>query len=154
MFAWRADAYLGEVATHLPDLAAGLDRLRGDPDALAEVFPRLPSISVDYGILEKTDRAEVVAADFTWDDVGSIESLARLLEPDADGNRSRTDLLALESKDVIAVAPEGHLVATLGVENVAVIVTEDATLVCRREDAQRVKEIVERLQEIGREDLR
>ncbi|MEN8148423.1 MAG: sugar phosphate nucleotidyltransferase [Planctomycetota bacterium] len=154
MFAWRADAYLGEVATHLPDLATGLDRLQADPDAVAEVFPRLPSISVDYGIMEKTGHAEVVAADFEWDDVGSIESLARLLEPDADGNRSRTDLLALDSTDVIAVAPEGHLVAALGVAGIAVIVTEDATLVCRREDAQRVKEIVGRLGDLGREDLR
>ena len=154
MFVWRADAFLSEVARHLPDLSAGLEQLRADPDALAEVFPRLPSISVDYGIMEKTDRAEVVAADFTWDDVGSIESLARLLEADEDGNRTRTELLALDSKNVIAVAPEGHLVATLGISDVAVIVTGDATLVCRRRDAQRVKELVARLGEIGREDLR
>jgi len=153
MFAWRADTFLGEVAAHLPDLASGLDRLRDDPDSLAEVFPRLPAISVDYGVMEKTDRAEVVAADFTWDDVGSFEALGRILDADDAGNRARGDLLALSAKNVIAVAPKGHLVAALGVRDIAVLVTEDATLVCRREDAQRVKEIVALLSDQGREGL-
>jgi len=153
MFAWRADAFLSEVSRHLPELAAGLARLRDDPESLAEVFPRLPSISVDCGVMEKTDRAEVVAAEFAWDDVGSFEALARIIAPDDAGNHARADLLALSARDVIAIAPEGHLVAALGVEGIAVIVTEDVTLVCRREDAQRVKEIVARLKKDGREEL-
>jgi mannose-1-phosphate guanylyltransferase len=153
IFAWRADAFLAEIALYLPDLAAGLDRIGRDPESLDTVFPRLPAISVDYGIMEKTKRAEVIAADFEWDDVGSFEALGRIVPPDDAGNHARGGFVAIDAKDVVAVAPEGHLVAALGIENLAVIVTGDATLVCRREDAQRVKEMVERLREDGREEL-
>lgn len=154
MFAWRADAFLAEVAAHLPDLAEGLKEIGDDFKVLDEVFPRLPSISVDYGIMEKTALAEVLDADFEWDDVGSFEALARLVPRDAGKNHAAADLLAVHSKKLIAVAPEGHLVAALGVKNLIVVVTADATLVCHRRDAEKVKELVERLQEHGRGELR
>jgi mannose-1-phosphate guanylyltransferase len=145
MFAWRADVYLEEVGAHLPDLAKGLDRLREDPGRVAEVFPDLPAISVDYGVMEKTDHAEMVKADFEWDDVGSFEAFARLIEPDEQQNHARGEFLGVGAKGVVSVAPAGHLVAALGVKDLVVVVTEDATLVCRRKHAEKVKELVEKL---------
>lgn len=153
MFAWRADVFLEETAAHLPDVKRGLDRIREDADCLAEVFPTLPSISVDYGIMEQTDRAEVIAADFDWDDVGSFGAIERLVDADDAGNRARGDLLAIDASRVTAIAPAGHLVAAIGVEDLVVVVTDDATLVCRRKDAERVKLMVAELKKRGRTEL-
>jgi mannose-1-phosphate guanylyltransferase len=153
MFAWRADVFLEEAAAHLPELSEGLDRVRSDAGCLDEVFPTLPSISVDYGIMERTARAEVIAADFDWDDVGSFGAMERLMDPDEDGNRARGDLLAIGANNLTAVAPEGHLVAAIGVKDLVVVVTDDATLVCQRKDAERVKEMVEELKRRGRTEL-
>lgn len=152
MFAWRADALLGELAVHLPELAAGLSRIAADPGLLGEVFPALPAISVDYGVLERTARAEVVETAFEWDDLGSYEALARLLPADAAGNRASADLLALDSGGVLAFAPEGHLVATLGVRDLVVVSDRDVTLVVPRERAEEVRRIVEELHRTGRGD--
>jgi mannose-1-phosphate guanylyltransferase len=153
MFAWRADVFLEELGRHLPDLLLGLRSISDEPALLPRVFPGFLPISVDYGVMEKTDLAEVVAADFSWDDVGSLEALSRLVPADEDGNHAQVELLALDSSGVIAVAPEGHLVAALGVSDLAVVVTRDATLVCSRERAEEVKALVERLGSVGRGDL-
>jgi mannose-1-phosphate guanylyltransferase len=153
MFAWRADVFLAEVARHLPDLASGLDRIAADPGALAHVFPRLPAISVDYGILERTDLAETIRAEFEWDDVGNFGALASHLAADERENRSRGDLLALDAERLVTVAPPGHLVAALGVADLVVIVTAEATLVCARERVQEVGRIVAALEKEGRREL-
>ena len=103
--------------------------------------------------MEKTARAEVAAVSFRWDDVGSLEAIARLLPPDGDGNHADGDLLALDSHGLVAVAPPGHLVAAVGIRDAIVVTTPDATLVCRRRDAERVKELVSLLSDRGRGDL-
>ena len=153
MFAWRADVFMGEVRRHLPDLHEGLTRIADEPASLVEVFPGMPSISVDYGVMEKTDLSEVVAADFGWNDVGSLESLAALTPADGSGNHARCDLLAIDSHGLIAVAPTDHLVAALGVEDLVIVVTEEATLVCPRDRVEEVKDLVVRLRPAGHGDL-
>lgn len=153
IFAWRADAFLEEVDHRLPEVGAGIAEIARDAAALPRVFPRLPSISVDYGVLEKTDRAEMVPATFRWDDVGSFDALADHLPADADGNRARGDLLALDATGVVSVAPDGHLVAALGVTDLVVVATPDATLVVPRDRVQEVKRIVEELARRGRPEL-
>ncbi len=153
MFAFRADAFLAETARHLPEVAAGLAAIRAAPARLGEVFPRLPAISVDYGIMERTDLAEAVLADFAWDDVGSYEALARLMAADAAGNRARGDVVALDCSDVVAVAGPGHVVAALGVRDLVVVAEGDVTLVCPRARAEEVRRLVEELRRRGREDI-
>jgi len=145
MFAWRADAFLGEVHRHLPDLGSRLDRIAADPDCLGAVFPTLPKISVDHGVMEKTDRVEAVIADFSWDDVGSFDALERILDPDRAGNRGRATLHAIDAKNLITMAPDGHIIAAIGLSDLVIIATEDVTLVCPLDRAQEVKDLVDRL---------
>jgi mannose-1-phosphate guanylyltransferase len=153
LFAWRADAFLGEVRTHLPALAEGLDALTADPARLGGIFPGLPEISVDFAVMERTSRAEVCLADFRWDDVGSLEALARLLPPDGTGNHGIGALLTLDGGSNVVVAPPGHLVAGIGVHDLVVIATPDVTLVCPRDRAEEVSRLVKELRRRGREDL-
>jgi mannose-1-phosphate guanylyltransferase len=153
LFAWRADAFLGEVRRFLPALAEGIDAIAADPARLADVFPTLPEISVDFAVMERTDRAEVCLADFRWDDVGSLEALARLIPADGAGNHPIGTHLDLDGGDHVVVAPPAHLVATLGVRGLVVVTTGDVTLVCPRDRAEEVGRLVKELRRRGREDL-
>jgi mannose-1-phosphate guanylyltransferase len=153
MFAWRADRFLEEVARHLPVLSEGLGRLRDDPASLPQVFPRLPSISVDYGIMERTDRAEVVDAAFGWDDVGSFEALSRLIEADDEGNYVRGSAVLLDSTGLVVLAGEGRMVGAVGLSDLVIVDSGDALLVCPRTRAEDVKHLVAKLRDAGRDDL-
>ncbi len=155
MFAWRADVVLDEIKRHLPRLAAGLERLertrrrgRLPAEALERHFPRLPSVSIDYGVMEKTDRVALIPASFAWNDIGSWAAVADLWPADGQGNRTRDPLVAVDSKDNV-VATRGKPVALVGVKGLAVVDAGDALLVCRREQAERVREVVAELERRG-----
>jgi mannose-1-phosphate guanylyltransferase len=158
MFAWRADVYLEEMDRHLPEVTRALAPVANragptvDP-ALDEAYRGLTGISVDYGIMERAGRAEVVPADFEWDDVGSWRALERLLDADGHGNVARGEYLGLDSRGVVAVAGEDHTIATIGVRDLVIVRTDDVTLVCPKDRAEDVKKLVERLEETGRDDL-
>lgn len=146
LFAWRADVFLGEVAAHLPDLhrtlvASGAALRGGAP--LARAYGEVTGISVDYGVLERSHRVEVVEATFPWDDLGSFAALPRHLPRDGQGNAGRGDLVAHDARDVVAVAPEGHLTAVLGVEGLAVVTAPGVTMVCPLARAEEVRVLAE-----------
>jgi mannose-1-phosphate guanylyltransferase len=153
MFVWRAQTVLDALADHLPESAAGLATIVAAPagperDAvLAEVFPTLPKISVDYAVLEpaatEPGRVAVVDLDVEWLDVGSWPALAHTLETDAAGNavRGLTVLLDSGGNVVLSDDPE-HLVALVGVRDSVVVHTADVTMVCPVGDAERVKELL------------
>ncbi|MBL8609061.1 MAG: mannose-1-phosphate guanylyltransferase [Myxococcales bacterium] len=164
MFFFRADAMRALVGRHLPELAAGverIDRAASGPDAarvLAEVFPTLPSVSIDHGVMEKADRLAVVPGDFGWNDVGSWQSAWELADKDPAGNAAR-------NADVTFVDARGNLVhdltsgakkklfAVVGVEDVVVVETDDAVLVIKRDRAQDVRAAVEAIKARGRADV-
>ncbi len=161
MFVWRADAILAEIRRQMPDLAAALDEIAaawGTPRqeaVLARVWPGLRTETVDYGIMEGArDVAVIPAQGLGWSDVGSWESLFDVLSTDADGNILRGgEHISIDARDNLVFVQNGQhrkLVAVLGVENVVVVDTEDALLVCSRDQSQRVKEIVQRLKEEGK----
>jgi len=147
MFIWRADAFLEEVAEHLPDVASALSKVTAGPGApgfaeqMNAYYEETPSISVDYGIMERTDRALVVPADFGWDDVGAWSALGRVWAPDASGNSSQGEVVLIDSSDCIAYAERG-VVAAVGVEGLVVVHTPDATIVCPRERAREVRDLL------------
>jgi mannose-1-phosphate guanylyltransferase len=158
MFAWRADVILEEMRRHLPEVVEALEgpaREAGPrpSPALAAAYDALPGISIDYGIMEKAARVEVVPAPFSWDDVGSWRALERVHDADEDGNVARGRLLALDAAGVIAVAEGDHTIAAIGVEDLIVIHTEDVTLVCPKDRAEDVKRLVDGLKESGDERL-
>ena len=155
IFLFRGTALLDLYREHLPELAAGIERLAADDlDAYRrrEIYAGLESVSIDYGLMERLDSIGCAAADCGWNDLGSWASLAEALPPDGDGNRTVGDALAVDACDNLLFADEGT-VAAVGVDGLAVVRTGDAVLVVPRERAQDVREIVERLGARGRLDL-
>jgi len=158
MFMWTTSAILREIAVHLPDLARVLDRIDRAwgtgplPEVLKGLYPGAPSISIDYGVMEKADDVVVIEAAFAWNDVGSWEFVRDVHRSDEEGNVAVGDVVLLESSRNTVVAGS-RLVATLGVEGLVVVETEDAVLVCGRDRVQEVKRVVAALREGGRRDL-
>ncbi|SEK24670.1 mannose-1-phosphate guanylyltransferase (GDP) [Blastococcus sp. DSM 46786] len=158
MFVWRARTVLDALADHLPASAEGLARIVAAPagparDAvLAEVFPGLPKISVDYAVLEpaatEPGRVLVVDLDVDWLDVGSWPALAHTLDDDGAGNAVRGPAVVLDGAGNIVLSddPE-HLVALVGVQDSVVVHTADVTMVCPVADAERVKLLLGAVQE-------
>jgi len=155
IFFWRTDAILDAISRGLPDLGEGIDELEPDLDtdamqtALARVYPRLPHISIDYGIIENADAVRVVEGHFDWDDVGTWRVLAAHLPADDDGNVMQGTTLCEDGSGNVLYAANDHLVATLGVRDLIVVATPEATLVTTRDQAQRVRELVARMKHEG-----
>jgi mannose-1-phosphate guanylyltransferase len=141
MFAWTPDALLEAAReTELEDLVDALDA--GDaPGGFADA----PATSIDYAVLEGTENAFLVPADFEWDDVGSWDALDRLLAGDDDGNTVLGEALTIGTSDTL-VATDGH-VSTIGVDNLIVASYGDRTLVLPKRQSQRVREVVDELRE-------
>lgn len=156
MFAWQLSTIQGQMASALPDMQRGLSEIEaaiGTPDevqVIQEVYPRLPSISVDYGVMEKADEILVVSSEFGWDDVGSWPALERLLPQDKSGIAYLGAVAAIDSHDCILHAPDGKVVAILGVSDLVIVDTPDALLVCDKRRSQDVRLLTQRLRELGR----
>lgn len=165
MFLWRTDSFLDELARQQPQLHAGLTRIAADWDGpheqetLAEVWPTLPKTTVDVGVMQDAaarGRVATVHGDFGWEDIGDWNTLGELLAPDDAGNvvlGLPADVLTLDALGSVLVPAGGRLVALVGVDDVVVVDTPDAVLICRRESAQDVKGCVAALRERGRTDL-
>ena len=151
MFLFKSSVILREMESHCPDILEScrqavlgthvdLDFTRLDEKA----FSGCRSESIDYAVMEKTDRAVVIPLDAGWSDVGSWHALWQLGLPDGDGNVLRGDAIVHDCQDTL-VHSSGRLVAAVGVKNLVVVETPDAVLVADRDQAQRVKEIAEQL---------
>jgi len=152
MFIWKTSTILQAIETHLPDLHAGLLRLEAALGTeqyevvLRDTYEETRSISIDYGVMEKADKVLVIPGNFAWSDVGSWDALWEFLEKDFAGNACRGELIAVESADSLVYSPK-KLVALVGVRDLIVVETDDALLICRRGDSQKVKSIVDILEE-------
>ena len=163
MFVWRTAALLEELACQLPELHAGLRRIAADWDTprqeetLAQIWPALPKVTIDHGIMEGARRVATVPGHFGWNDIGDWDTLAAVLPAGDDGNvvlggdaAGERWHLAIDTRNTL-IAPAGRrLVATLGLEDIVVVDTEDAVLVCPRSRAQDVKRLVDELKERGK----
>jgi mannose-1-phosphate guanylyltransferase len=158
MFVWRAQTVLDALADHLPETSDGLRRIvAAEPgparDAvLAEVFPTLPKISVDYAVLEpaaaEPGRVLVADLDVDWLDVGSWPALAHTLDSDGAGNAVRGLTVVLDGSGNIVLSDDpAHVVALVGVHDSVVVHTADVTMVCPVSDAERVKQLLAAVEE-------
>jgi mannose-1-phosphate guanylyltransferase len=161
MFFFRASVMKSAITEHLPALAAGLDRIdeaaAGGDEArvLGEVFPTLPSISIDHGVMEKAKRIAVVPGDFGWNDVGSWQVTWEMSEKDAAGNSLPAGTVAVDARDNLVrdlttsarKAPKRW--ALVGVSDLVIVETDDAILVVPRERAQDVRVVVDALAKRG-----
>ncbi|MDV2503749.1 MAG: mannose-1-phosphate guanylyltransferase [bacterium] len=154
VFFWRVETLRAAFETHLPEMAKGLeaiDGILGRRDAskqLKAIYPRLPAVSIDYGIMERAETVLVIPCDVGWSDVGSWKSLADVLEVDDDGNVVVGRHLGLESSGNVVFAPR-HLVATVGLEDLIIVATDDVVLVCPKDRDQDVRRLVEDLKARG-----
>jgi mannose-1-phosphate guanylyltransferase len=165
IFVWRAGVILEQFREFLPDSAAPLARIGdalGTPRAnevLAAAWPDLRRISVDFGIMEPASRAApprvaTIPSDVGWSDAGDWNAVGTLLgQPGAGFVAAGIEHLALESRDCVVSAPAGKLVATIGLEDLVIIDTPGALLVCPRARAQEVKRVVDLLKQRGRDDI-
>ena len=158
IFAWRAADLLDELRRQLPELAKGLDRVAAafdspDTDAvIAEVYPDLPATSVDFGVMENAKRCWTVPVDFPWSDVGSWSALADTLSADSHENRLRGRVHSDGARGNILVST-GPTLSVVGVDDLVVVATPDAVLVMPKDEAQKVKDVVEALREKGWDDV-
>ena len=155
IFVWRADTILRQIEQHAPDISARLNVLRpviGTPrwaEQLQAEFPRMPSISIDYAVLEKSAEVCVIPATFTWDDVGSWPALSRLLPQDADGNTVDGLFCGVQTSGCVVGSTDQHLVATFGVSDLIIVHTPTATLVADRRDETAMRQLIAELERRG-----
>ncbi len=166
MFVWKVSALLAEIERQLPELHEGLLRIAAcwdEPhreETLAQIWPTLPKISIDHGVMEGAaarGRVATVPGSFGWNDIGDWDTLGEILPADADGNvlvgGAPEGLRTLDTKGAVVFAGSGRTIAILGMRDVVVVDTADALLVCPRERAQEVKSIVDELKSRGATDL-
>lgn len=147
MFVFRADRFLATLERYQPALYAALPQLAASNRlAAAELYRELPDTSIDYGVLEHADNVAVVPVEMGWSDLGSWDVLYRQRTKDGDGNMIQGDVVAVNSRNNLLWSEHGTL-ATLGLENMAVVQTRDATLVCHRDQAADLKQLVARMKE-------
>src|SRR6266853_240158 len=145
MFIWTVRAILSAFNRHVPALGefiAQLHRSTALEPILRDVFPKLPKISIDYAVLEKTRRVLMVESGFDWDDIGSWTAIAKYLASDASGNVGNAELAAVDSRQNLVYSTEKKLIALLGVQDLIVVQTGDALLICNRHEAERIKNLV------------
>ena len=152
MFVWRAATILEEIRRHQPALARGIDHIgrlmeqKAARTAIDDEYRGLPSISIDNGVMEKSDKAAMVPVGFKWSDVGSWGSLDEVAAKDKAGNVVSGRVVDIGSQRSV-VFGDRRVVATIGLTDMVVVDTPDATLVCPKSRAQDVKRIVDILKQ-------
>lgn len=154
LFSWPVEVLFSEMAQHAPDLSAGLERVKrsrqAGRQAEADVaYEALPTEAIDYAVLERTHNLLVVGATFEWHDIGSWADLHDILQQDEAGNFVEGDSVLIDTKNCMIHSPK-KLVAAVGLEDMVVIETEDAILICPKARSQDVKLIVDRLKQMGK----
>jgi mannose-1-phosphate guanylyltransferase len=169
MFVWRTDVFLAELARQQPQLHAGVQRIAAAWDSpereevLGDVWSTLPKISVDYAVMEgaaAAGKVGTVGGEFGWNDVGDFHTLGEVLSADLAGNvvlgaenaAEKPGVLLQDSERLVVVPNSGRLIAALGVRDLIIVDTPDAVLVCPRDRAQDVKQIVDELKGRGHHD--
>ncbi len=148
MFAFTLDTFVEELKKYMPSIMAIYDR---GYDGMLSSFSEMPDISIDYAIMEKSDRVVTIPMDITWNDVGSWDSIYQVLPRDDAGNVKIGDIIDVDTKDSLIMSGK-RLVATIGLENLLIVETDDALLITKRGDAQKVKHVVDRLNEKKRSE--
>ena len=157
MFVWKTSTILKNFKEYLPEIFDGLQKIGESintekyENTLKEVFSNLPSESIDYGIMEKADNIYVIPGNFGWDDVGSWLSLERINKTNQDGNVIKGNVISIKTKNSIIQGGD-KLIATIGLKDVVIIDTDDAMLICHKNNTQEVKEIISNLRICNRNE--
>lgn len=158
MFIWKVKRILEELHLQMPDFYEQLLQIDETietlsyPDRLAEVWQQVKYQTIDYGVMEHARDVVVMPVQMGWMDVGSWGSLTGLLPQDDHGNIIQAPHMGLDTQNSLIVG-EKRLIATIGIDDLIIVDTEDALLICSRNQEQHVKNIVENLKQQGRDDL-
>lgn len=151
MFVWKASVFLEEVKKYLPKLYANLQMINSVND-IPKVWPRIDSVSVDYGIMEHSKRIALIASNFYWTDLGNWDALSEIFPKDKKGNITNGDTLNLDSRGVCVFSKGNRLVSTIGIKDTVIADTPDALLVCDRSKTQEVKKLVGMMKSLNRKE--
>lgn len=157
MFIWKASTILKKFEELLPEVYACIEKIgkamgtSDENDVIHAIYPTIPSISVDYGIMEKSSDVLVISGDFGWNDVGSWENMDVIYDEDENGNILVGNQINIDTKNTISYSKK-RLITTVGVENLIIVETEDAIMVCDKSRAQDVKLIVDQLKADGKNE--
>ncbi len=156
MFVWRAAAILAEIERHIPKLYKGLDRLRrsleeGDKGSIKKIYSHFEALSIDYGVMEKSDNVALIPVDIGWSDVGSWQALDEIMEKDSNGNIVLGDCVPVDTQNSLLWGGK-RLIATVGLEDMVVVDTPDALFACRKDRSQDVRKVVDLLKAHGRQE--
>lgn len=149
MFVWKVSTIRRLIEIHMPDLHDRLEMIRDvlgrkeEAQVLTEQFMQMQKISIDYGVLEKADKVYVIPGYFGWDDVGSWVALERVNDLDDAGNLVTGKCISLDTRKCIVDSPK-KVVATIGLEDLVIVDTEDVLLICRKDRSQDIKKLLEK----------
>lgn len=158
MFVWKASSIISNIEQFLPEVAAGTAKIGeryGTDDfvrTLNEIFPDLPSESIDFGVMEKAKDIYTIPGNFGWDDVGSWLAVERINYTNEYGNVVKGDVISIKTKNSIIIGGK-KLIATVGLEDAVIVDTDDALLVCAKDSTQDIKKIIENLKICNRNEL-
>lgn len=157
-FVWKVSTILKNLKTHMPDSYEHLEKIRSAigtdsyETVLQEEFGQMEALSIDYGVMERADNIYVFPGTFGWDDVGSWLAVGRLQDEDENGNIISGDIISIDNSNSI-IQGDRKLIAAIGLDNLVVVDTKDALLICRKEDAGKIKDVMKQLEEAGRNEL-
>lgn len=157
MFIWKVSTILDKMKEYMSDTYTGLQTIKesigteNQELVLDTEFEKFSSISIDYGILEKAENIYTIPGTFGWDDVGSWLAVERIRKTNEFGNVVSGNVITINSKECIIEGTE-KLIAAVGLENMIIVDTEDATLICDKEHAGEIKKVLETLKNCNREE--
>jgi len=154
MFVWKASVILKYFEKLLPDIYECLLKIKEamntleESKVIEEIYPTIPKISVDYGIMERADNVYMLEGDFGWNDIGSFDTLPVLLKGDENGNVSHGKSVLIDTRDCVTYSKD-RLIAAIGVSDLVIVESDDCMFVCPKDRVQEVKKIVETLEDKG-----
>jgi mannose-1-phosphate guanylyltransferase len=158
MFIFRTDTMMEELKRFMPDLYESLERLslsllsNDFPKHLEYEYSKMKSISIDYGIMEKAEDVYIIRSNFGWNDVGAWDEVYNIKEKNGEGNVKQGRTVTIDTKNCLIINDQ-KMVATIGVEDLLIINTDNGLLICKRGEAQKVKEVVDYLRRKGLEQF-
>ncbi|MBT3393710.1 MAG: mannose-1-phosphate guanylyltransferase/mannose-6-phosphate isomerase [Waddliaceae bacterium] len=142
MFIFTPATMLAEMKKHCNEI---YERSQKTYDEMYSDFPTMPKISIDYAVMEKAQNVLVLPLDITWSDIGSYDSYYEFKDKDDNGNVAIGDVIACDTKNSLIIGSK-RTIATIGLDNIIIVETDDALLIAQRGHSQKVKDVVERLQ--------
>lgn len=157
MFIWKVSSILKNIEKHIPQVYAGLQRIQAaiateqQEQILEEEFVQMPSISIDYGVMEKAEHIFTIPGTFGWDDVGSWLAVERIKKSNESGNVVTGNVITVDTNNCI-IQGESKLIAAVGLEDLVIVDTADAVLICEKDKVSEIRKVIENLKICNREE--